>query len=159
MQPLARRQLLPYGPGNKPLASINNDSGDYGIFGTAAVHAGLKRLFVGVGGDFIDSNSTPFVRALDWHTLADVWPTAIGADGIARYAIPDSPLYATPNETGLSSPAVVNDLIFVTTSKPGIYAFAADSGKCLWTDPGLSARSGGGWSLGVAIWQDKVLLR
>ena len=60
MQPLARRQLLPYGPGNKPLASINNDSGDYGIFGTAAVHTSLKRLFVGVGGDPIsDSNEHP----------------------------------------------------------------------------------------------------
>ena len=51
----------------------------YGVFGTAAIHYGLGRLFVGIGGygGAIDTPTTPFVRALDWATLADAWPTIL----------------------------------------------------------------------------------
>ena len=32
------------------------------------------------------------------------------------------PMYRTPGESGLSSPAVVNDIVFCSTSKIAVYA-------------------------------------
>jgi len=127
----------------------------YGVFGTAAIHYGLGRLFVGVGGygGAIDTPTTPFVRALDWTTLNDAWPTAVGGDGVTRYTAP-GPLYANPGEVGLSSPAVVNDVVFASTDRPGLYALSATTGLCLWSATGLSP----GYILGPAVYGNMVVV-
>jgi outer membrane protein assembly factor BamB len=151
LAPLARRQLLPRAGGS----GIPGDRGTgvagvvpgpgyaenrYGVFGTPAVHAASGRLFVGIGGyngmaldagAGIDPTRTPFVRAVDWNTLADAWPTTLGADGITRYTAAKPPVY-TSLEVGLSSPAVVNDVVFVSTDKAALYALDVDTGQCLW---------------------------
>lgn len=150
MQCIKRRQLLPRsggdgfpGDGSKPLHTIDVHTADssenhWGTYSTAAVHAGQGRLFVGLGGwqdvnnPSIDTASTPFLRALDWVTLHDAWPTAIGADGVRRYTIPSQPMYANPGEVALSAPAVVNDVVFVTTNAAAFYAFNVANGQCLW---------------------------
>jgi outer membrane protein assembly factor BamB len=44
------------------------------------------------------------------------------------------PMYRTLGESGLSSPAVVNDIVFCSTSKIAVYAFDTYSGKMLWED-------------------------
>jgi len=62
-------------------------------------------------------------------------------------------MYATP-EAGLSSPAVVNDVVFITTSKPGLYALDAATGLCLWSASGLT----GDFVLGPAIYGDFVVV-
>jgi outer membrane protein assembly factor BamB len=158
------RQMLPYANDDRsqPLASVDNEiSGENhsGMYGTAAVHAGLGHLFAGLGGWFrggTDYTTTPFLRALDWHTLNDVWHTHVDARGVRRYAIPGSPLYQTPDEEGLSSPAVVNDVVFVSTTKPALYAFDAVSGLCLWSAAGLPT-SGLTYCLGPAVSGDYVV--
>ncbi|HEY3036495.1 MAG TPA: PQQ-binding-like beta-propeller repeat protein, partial [Streptosporangiaceae bacterium] len=161
MTPLATRQLLPYqfnNPAN-PLTDVDPHAGPgenmYGVFGTAAIHYGLGRLFVGIGGygGAIDTPTTPFVRALDWTTLNDAWPTTVGADGVTRYTAP-GPLYANPGEVGLSSPAVVNDVVFVSTDRPGLYALSAATGLCLWSAGGLSP----GYILGPAVYGNMVVV-
>ena len=43
-------------------------------------------------------------------------------------------MYTSAGECGLSSPAVVNDVVFCTTSKIAIYAFNVSDGKLLWWD-------------------------
>lgn len=65
-------------------------------------------------------------------TLHDAWPTAIGADGVRRYTFPSQPMYANPGEVALSSPAVVNDVVFVTTNAAAFYAFNVANGQYLW---------------------------
>jgi outer membrane protein assembly factor BamB len=80
----------------------------------------------------------------------------VGADGVARYTIPVPPMYSSP-EAGLSSPATVNDVVFVSTSKTALYALDAATGLCLWSAPGQPA---GGWpvyALGPAIYGNFVV--
>lgn len=177
LAPVARRQLLPRTggtgvPGNRGngVASIvpTGGSGEnsYGVFGTPAVHFGRQRLFVGLGGyngmaldagaGGIDATRTPFVRAVDWNTLLDAWPTAVGADGISRYTIARPPLYLS-REVGLSSPAVVNDVVFVSTDKAAMYALDVDTGLCLWSAPGLPS-TGSKFALGPAIYGNYVVV-
>jgi outer membrane protein assembly factor BamB len=164
LAPIVRRQLLPRDASNNPLSGVDPHEGPgenyYGILGTAAVHYGLRRLFVGIGGysGAIDSASTPFMRALDWDTLNDAWTTAVGADGVTRYTVPVPPMYTTPNEAGLSSPAVVNDVVFVSTSKPGLYALDAATGLCLWSAGGLPSPVGTTYVLGPAIYGNRVVI-
>jgi outer membrane protein assembly factor BamB len=167
MTPLARRQLLPYDANGKPLPNVDPHTGPgenmYGVYSTAAVDQGLGRLFVGLGGysGSIDSATTPFMRALDWNTLNDAWTTAVGADGVTRYTVPKPPMYTTAGEVGLSSPAVVNDVVFVSTGNPGLYALDAATGLSLWfardlvTGPG---GSGSSYILGPAIYGDAVVI-
>lgn len=133
----------------------------FGVFGTAAVHYGLGRLFVGVGGygGIGDIPTTPFMRALDWNTLNDAWPTAnqtISGHPVAKYIFPAPPMYTTA-EAGCSSPAVVNDVVFVSTDKAALYAMDVNCGLCLWTAPGLP---GGGqqFILGPAIYGNYVVV-
>jgi outer membrane protein assembly factor BamB len=164
MTPLARRQLLPKDANtNAPLDTIDYHLGPnenmYGVFGTGAVHSGLGRLFVGIGGynGAIDTQTTPFLRALDWTTLDDAWTTsvdAVGAHQVARYTVPRPPLYSTPHEAGLSSPAVVNDVVLVSTSKPGLYALDAATGLCLWSADGLQGAN----LLGPAVYGNYVVI-
>jgi outer membrane protein assembly factor BamB len=138
----------------------------YGTYSTAAVHPGLGRLFMGVGGNNyhniapgIDSDTTPFMRAMDWMTLQDAWP--MDDNDPPRYLNARPPMYTTPAESGLSIPAVVNDVVFMATSGINIYAFDANDGTCLWSDAlGMqtdSANGGYGYCLGAALYGDYVV--
>lgn len=177
LAPLARRQLLPRQggsglPGDRgtgistvvPTAAATGGVAEnsYGIMGTPALHAGLGRIFVGIGGYNgmhldpvgIDPTRTPFMRALDWNTLADAWATAVGPDGVSRYTVPKPPMYTTL-EVGLSSPAVVSDVVFVSTNKSALYALDAATGLCLWAASGLPANQ---FVMGPAISGDYVVI-
>jgi outer membrane protein assembly factor BamB len=164
---LQRRQLLPHDAAGNPLPNVDPpqqevDAGGNpifrenksGVFGTAAVHRGLERIFIPLGGysGAIDHTTTPFMRALDWNTLNDAWVTA--GTNPPRYTVPVPPMYTTPGEAGLSSAAVVNDVVFVSTTKPGLYALRADSGFCLWAAPGFGP---GTYCLGPAVYGSHVV--
>jgi outer membrane protein assembly factor BamB len=157
MSVLSRRQLLPYDSGGNPFPQIDPGATEnmYGVMGTATVHRGLGRLFIGLGGysGAIDINTTPFMRAVDWNTLADAWATA-GANP-PKYTVPVPPMYTTPGETGLSSPAVVNDVVFISTSKPAMYCLDAATGACLWLAPGIGT---GSYAMGPAIYGNYVVV-
>lgn len=165
---IARRQLLPRAGGS----GLPGDRGTaiptvapieppyfenlWGIYATPAVHPRLGRLYVGLGGreDITDQAKTPFVRALDWNTLEDAWPTRVGADDVSRYTTASPPLY-TSFEVGLSSPAVVNDVVFMSTNKTALYALDAATGLCLWSASGLPFS----WpALGPAIYGNYVVM-
>jgi outer membrane protein assembly factor BamB len=183
--PNGRRQLLPRAGGNggfpgdtglrlpgvdphppDPTESTGRLTENfYGIFGSAAVHYGMRRLFVGVGGfafgvgtPGIDYRTTPFLRALNWSDLTDAWWTAVGPDQVRRYVLPSPPMYTTPGEAGFSSPVVVNDVVMVSTSKPALYAFDAATGQCLWSAPGFGAPAPNSFTLGPAIYGDYVVV-
>jgi outer membrane protein assembly factor BamB len=179
---IARRQLLPRAggsglPGDRGtgLASVVPGGGgenSFGVFGTPAIHFGLRRLFVGLGGyngmaldagAGIDQTRTPFLRALNWDDLHDAWPTALGADNVSRYTNTKPPMYSSL-EVGLSSPAVVGDVVFVATSpppfsgdSPGLYALSTNDGHCLWSAGGL-ATTGGTFALGPAVYGNYVVV-
>jgi outer membrane protein assembly factor BamB len=126
----------------------------FGVFGAACVHHALERLFVGLGGygGMIDSSTTPFARALRWDTLDDAWPTT--GMNPPMYSTASPPMYSTAGESGLSSPAIVHDVVFLSTSKPGLYAVDAATGLCLWSAAGLGAAD---YLLGAAIYGDHVV--
>ncbi len=72
-------------------------------------------------------------------------------------------MYRT-REVGLSSPAVVNDVVFVSTGvtpyetpplQAGLYALAADTGLCLWSAGDLPSNV---WCLGPAVSGDYVVV-
>jgi outer membrane protein assembly factor BamB len=170
---LAKRQLLPRAwgtgvPGDRgtgidsvvPTGGIGENM--YGVMATPALHTGLGTIFVGVGGYNgmaldtvgIDQTRTPFLRAVDWNNLLDKWPVTVGPDGVGRYLGSNPPMYLS-TEAGLSSPAVVHDVVFVSTSKPAMYALDAATGACLWMAPGIS---GGQFALGPAIYGNYVVL-
>jgi outer membrane protein assembly factor BamB len=176
------RQLLPYfndgrqipsvdphvGPNDARLnpvvsdrVSDSEDQENYsGTYSTPAVYSALGRIYTGVGGNNyhnveagIDYATTPFLRAMDWETLADAW--AMDDSDPRLYVNAQPPMYRTPGESGLSSPAVVNDVVFCSTSKIAVYAFDAYSGKMLWQDQ-LGEQTGGmnggyGYCLGPAV--------
>jgi outer membrane protein assembly factor BamB len=161
MVPAAQRQLLPYDSAGNPFPAVDPPGGTglrenkSGVFGTAAISTSLQRIYVGLGGysGAIDNVTTPFIRALDWATLADAWPTT-GVNP-PKYSMAQPPVYSTPGETGLSSPAVVNDVVFVTTTKPALYALDAQTGLCLWAAPGIAAT--GGYAFGPAVYRSYVV--
>jgi outer membrane protein assembly factor BamB len=152
-----------------------------GVFNTGALYPGSAgispRIFFSMGGPNyhsqspgIDHNSTPFMRAIDLasNTLADAWPLDNGDP--QKYVNPmrTDPttgqtvgMYASAGESGLSSPAVANDVVFCTTSKVSIYAFDVRDGKLLWYDD-IGAQTDGynggyGYCLGPAIWKNYVV--
>jgi outer membrane protein assembly factor BamB len=182
LAPLARRQLLPRIGGNggfpgdtgAPIPAVDPHPPDpetgrrtenfYGIFSTAAVSYGLERLYVGVGGfafgvgtPGIDSATTAFLRALNWTDLTDAWATAQGPDGVTRYVATTPPMYTTPGEAGFAAPVLVNDLLFMSTSRPGLYAFDAESGVPLWSAPGFGPPRPNSFSLGPVVFGDYVV--
>lgn len=185
LAPVARRQLLPRTggsglPGDRGsgIAAVVPTGGagenSYGILATPAIHGGLGRLFVGIGGyngmavdagAGIDQTRTPFMRALNCDDLHDAWPTAVGSDGVSRYTTATPPMYQSL-EVGLSSPAVVNDVVFVSTSPPPfgggsakLYALSADDGHCLWTSGALPAGSASVvFAMGPAIYGNYVVV-
>ena len=151
-----------------------------GTYSTAAVDPAGQRLFIGVGGKSyntvsagIDSTTTPFLRAMHWDTLADAWPmvtkdvagdllTELGDEVPAGdkatldfYSTCNPPMYTNAGESALSSPAVVNDVVFCSTCNVSLYAFNAADGTPLWQDD-LGSQTGGftggyGYCLGPAI--------
>jgi outer membrane protein assembly factor BamB len=157
MAVVARRQLLPYDSSGQPFPNIDPgattspNENTYGVFCTAALHSGLGRLFIGLGGysDSIDSATTPFLRVVGSDTLADAWATS--GNNPPKYTLGTPPLYSTQGESGLSSPALVNDVVFASTTKPALYGFSASTGLLLWTAGGLGNPAGGTYVLGPAI--------
>lgn len=137
-----------------------------GTYSTAAVHPGLGRLFLGIGGKNygmaspgIDTDTTPFLRAMDWGTLADAWPMDNGTP--PRYVNGRPPFYTNGTESGLALPAVVNDVVLMSTTNISVYAFSAKDGTLLWQDQ-LGEETGGfnggyGYCMGPAVWQEYVV--
>ena len=178
LQLLKCRQLLPFRNDGRQIETVDphfdgkdtwpsNESSNrhvgenfYGTYSTPAVHSRLGRLFIGVGGNNyhnsapgIDAPTTPFMRAMNWESLDDVWP--MDDSDPRRYAKSHPPMYSVPGEAGLSSPVVVNDLVFCSTSLVALYAFSVHDGTCLWRDR-LGQQTGGlsggyGYCLGPAI--------
>jgi len=64
------------------------------------------------------------------------------------------------DEAGLSSPAVVNDVVFVSTSKPALYALDATRGHCLWSAPSIPVGNPREptFALGPAIYGNYVVM-
>ena len=80
----------------------------------------------------------------------------------SRFSTNTFPMYETAGESGLSSPAVVNDLVFCSTSKIALYAFDAEDGTLRFSDD-FGAQTGGfnggyGYCLGPAISGDFVVV-
>lgn len=186
-QVLKTRQLLPYmndgsqipnvdphgvDDPSQPNPVLTNDQSNqtqgenfHGTYSTAAVCTQQQRLFIGVGGNNyhyicagIDSASTPFLRALDWTTLDDAWP--LDNSNPRRYAAAanaNNPLYKNAGESGISVPAVVNDVVFMSTTLVALYAFNAADGTLLWSDTqNFGSQTGGmsggyGYCMGPAI--------
>jgi outer membrane protein assembly factor BamB len=184
---LARRQLLPFmndgsqiptvdphgiDDPSQPNPVLTNDQSNqtqgenfHGTYSTAAVCTPQGKLFIGTGGNNyhyicagIDSDTMPFIRALDWTTLDDAWPLDNGDP--KRYvaaANPNNPLYKMAGESGISVPAVVNDVVFMSTTRVALYAFNAADGTLLWSDvENFGAQTGGmsggyGYCMGPAI--------
>jgi outer membrane protein assembly factor BamB len=156
-----------------------------GPFNTAALYPGSTdkpqtispRFFIGMGGPNyhnaspgIDFESTPFMRAIDFDSekLLDAWPmdnsdprrysnTSITDDSTGQTV----GMYSSAGECGLSSPVVVNDVVFCSTSKVSIYAFDVGDGKLLWWDDlGMQTdgyNGGYGYCLGPAVWKNYVV--
>jgi outer membrane protein assembly factor BamB len=166
----------PHGPDTSanPTPPLTNDQSNatpaenfHGTYSTAAVCSSQQRLFIGVGGNNyhwvssgIDSGSTPFMRAMDWDTLDDCWPM----DGDPKkYTLAAAAMYQRAGESGLSVPAVVNDVVFMATTWVAMYAFSAKDGTLLWSDiQNFGQQTGGfnggyGYCLGPAIWGDYVV--
>jgi outer membrane protein assembly factor BamB len=157
---------------SQPFPVLTNDQSNqtqgenfHGTYSTAALCSSQQKVFIGVGGNNyhficsgIDSDSTPFIRALDWSTLDDAW--ALDNGDPKKYAVaadPDNPLYKMAGESGISVPAVVNDVVFMSTTRVALYAFRAADGKLLWSDvANFGAQTGGmsggyGYCMGPAI--------
>jgi len=161
---VAWRQLLPHDSTGAPFAAVDphgtaQGENFYGVFGSAAVHSTCGKLFVGLGGYQgwygcgIDNTTTPFLRALDWATLADAWPTS--GTNPPKYSMATPPIYSNACEAGLGSPAVVNDLVIVGTSRPGVYALSVADGHCVWTAGALGPS--GAFVMGPAVYDNYVV--
>jgi outer membrane protein assembly factor BamB len=156
-----------------------------GVFNTGAIYPGSNggepavppTIFYGIGGPNyhsaspgIDYETTPFVRAINLSSeaLDDTWPLDSGdpkkyvngsrTDDMTGQTVG---LYASAGESALSSPAVVNDVVFCTTSKISIYAFKVSDGTLLWNDDlGMQTdgyNGGYGYCLGPAVWKNYVV--
>ena len=162
------RQLLPYNSQKKSFDSLaSNNKGDggentMGIFSCASVHHRSQKLFVGLGGyNNYDSTISPFLRCLNWHNLEDAWP--ISGNNPAKYITAAPPLYQTQEEKGIGSPTIVNDLVFMATSTPALYAFDVNTGVCHWTSPELineidTINRTPKWTTGAAVYGDYLAI-
>jgi len=186
---IAWRQMLPYsndgtqiptvdphGPdtSSDPSPHVTNAESNavkaenfHGTYSTAALCTPQQKLFIGLGGNNyhfiasgIDYQSTPFMRAMDWSSLADAWPTA---GDPAKYTKAAAAMYRNAGESGISVPAVVNDVVFMATTQVALYAFSATDGTLLWNDMvNFGGQTGGfmggyGYCLGPAIWGNYVV--
>jgi outer membrane protein assembly factor BamB len=162
MHVLARRQLLPKDAAGNPLPNVDPHQGPgenkSGVFAAAAVDPAFGHVYFGLGGyEGLDQPTTPFMRVCGWETLDDAWPTAVGNDTVTRYSTAHPPMYMT-SEAGLSSPVVVNDVVFVSTSAPALYAFSSANGVPLWIAPGFPKNPDNPFSLGPAIYGNFVVI-
>jgi len=147
-------------------SNVTNGENYSGTYSTAAVCSEQNKLFIGLGGNNyhylspgIDALTTPFIRALDWSSLADAWQLDDGDP--QRYAIAaqqeSNPLYKMGGESGISVPAVAHDVVFMATTRVALYAFSALDCSLLWADtenfgPQTGGSSGGyGYCMGPAI--------
>lgn len=171
--PPASQQNPPYPniPSNE-ISNITWGENYFGPFNTAAADPVTGTLFIGMGGPnyhgtapSIDSTTTPFMKAVKWDTLQDAWPMDNSFDP-PRYMNGGGSMYSSPGDSipgasGLSSPAVVNDVVFVSTCKVSIYAYNVKDGTLLWYDDIGSQtqgfNGGYGYCLGPAIWGKYVV--
>ncbi|HEX3582473.1 MAG TPA: PQQ-binding-like beta-propeller repeat protein [Thermoanaerobaculia bacterium] len=138
------------------VSNVVNAENFHGTYSTAALCPSQGRVFIGVGGNNyhfvssgIDSPNTPFLRALDWKTLEDAWPLDGGDPQRYKAAKdPNNPLYKNAGESGISVPAVVNDVVFMSTTYVALYAFNAADGTLLWSDTANFGGQTGGFSGG-----------
>ena len=149
------------------VSNVNKGENYSGMFGVGALHPPSNTLFIGMGGPNyhnpgpgVDINSTPFMRAISCDTLQDVWPMDV-VNNVERYSKATPPMYTSPAESGLSSPAVVNDVVFMATTKVSIYAFHVSDGTPLWHDD-LGNQTGGynggyGYCMGPVVWGNYVV--
>jgi outer membrane protein assembly factor BamB len=158
------------------VSNANGGENYFGPFNTAAVDPNTGTLFIAIGGPNyhapapgIDSTTTPFMKAIKWDPTqwdqskwggnADAWP--MDNNDPPRYKNVGASMYTNPGESGLSSPAVANDVVFVTTSAVAIYAFRISDGTLLWSMPignqTQGFNGGYGYSLGPAIWGSYVV--
>ena len=166
----------PHGPdtSSDPSPHVTNDHSNavkaenfHGTYSTAAICTPQQKLFIGIGGNNyhyiasgIDSQSTPFMRAMNWETLADAWPMA--GDPM-KYTEAAAAMYMNAGESGISVPAVVNDVVFMATTHVALYAFSATDGTLLWSDMvNYGQQTGGfmggyGYCMGPAIWGNYVV--
>jgi outer membrane protein assembly factor BamB len=166
----------PHGPDTaaNPNPSLTNEQSNatpaenfHGTYSTAAVSTSQQKLFIGVGGNNyhfitsgIDTASTPFMRAMDWNTLGDAWPMS---GDPKKYTLAAGAMYQNAGESGLSVPAVVNDVVFMATTQVAMYAFSVADGTLLWSDVGnFGQQTGGfnggyGYCLGPAVWGDYIV--
>jgi outer membrane protein assembly factor BamB len=139
----------------------------HGTYSTAALCTPQQKLFIGLGGNNyhwiasgIDFQSTPFLRAMDWASLADAWPTA---GDPPKYTKAAAAMYRNAGESGISVPAVVNDVVFMATTQVALYAFSATDGSLLWNDMvNFGGQTGGfmggyGYCMGPAVWGNYVV--
>jgi outer membrane protein assembly factor BamB len=162
MNEITRRQMLPYNSNGDPFDAVDPIGGSSenrsGVMATAAVNNRDQTIFVPVGGyaqsDSIDRNTTPFMRAVDWRTLADAWPTS--GTNPPKYSSVGATMYMRAGEAGMASPATVNDVVFMSTTSSGLYAYRATDGLHLRTLvlPGSPATAG---SMGPAIYGQYVV--
>jgi len=163
--------LAPYV--SNEVSNKNTGENYYGPFNATAIHPPSGTLFIGVGGPNyhnggpgIDFNTTPFMRAMYLDTtepknvkLKNKWPQ--DSQDPPHYTKTGASMYTNAGESGLSSPAVVNDVVFCSTSKISLYAFSVADGTLLWSrnigsqTDGLNG--GYGYCLGPAIWKDYVV--
>ena len=149
------------------LSNCTDAENFHGTYSTAALCTPQRKLFIGLGGNNypyiapgIDSESTPFMRAMDWVTLADAWPTA---GDPPKYTEAAAAMYRNAGESGISVPAVVNDVVFMATTHVALYAFNAADGALLWSDMvNFGGQTGGfmggyGYCMGPAIWGSYVV--
>jgi outer membrane protein assembly factor BamB len=195
--PQSWRQLLPYDTSGNQICTVDahvpssnsqlnpqvtnaqsnavQQENFYGTYSTPAVHPSLNLLFIGLGGSNdnlvaagIDSQSTPFMRAMRSDTLVDAWPmspiqiqTVEGTVTVNAYTGSTPPMYTNPAECALSLPVVCNDLVFCATTHVSLYAFDAATGKPLWADQmgmqTLGLNGGYGFCFGPAIWGSYVV--
>lgn len=152
------------------VSNANPGENYFGPFNTAAVIPATPtedgKIFIGIGGPNyhnqgpgIDYKTTPFMKALNMSDLSEAWP--MDSNDPPRYSKVGASMYTNAGESGLSSPAVVNDVVFCSTSKIAIYAFSAADGSLLWSrnigSETQGYNGGYGYCLGPAIWGDYVV--
>lgn len=189
MDLIAQRQLLPYYNDGSQIPTVDPHIGQddtrinpyvtneesnatpqenfYGTYSTPAVCTAQNTLYIGVGGNNyhnvaagIDCTTTPFMRALNQSDLSDAWQ--LDDSDPQRYIKPAPPMYAMPGEGALSSPVVVNDVVFCSTNIVALHAFSAIDGTALWS-ASLGDQTGGinggyGYCLGPAIENNFVVV-
>ena len=187
MEIIRWRQLLPYYNDNTQIPTVDPHGPDtstnpnpripneesnktqaenfHGTYSTAAVHPGLGRLFIGVGGNNyhfiaagIDYETTPFLRA----STGTPWMTPGSWTRESSEVCQADPSHVhDPRRGGPIVPGGRERRRLIATTKVSLYAFDAKDGTPLWHDDlGMQTWgfSGGyGYCLGPAVAGDYVV--